>query len=115
MKKLVKYLFVLAGVALFVGCASQNTAFVPRLPRAAKAVIADYETLPGHKALVLAVDPNGDFAVGVESGSKSAAAAKAAATKKCVAGRMANGVLGTAYVYALNDDIVFSKKIVAAQ
>ncbi len=114
MKVLTRILSVVAILALVAGCASDGV-YVPSLPTHAQALYMDYQSQPGNKVFVVAVDPNGDFAVGYEFGKATKKEAYQAALAECNANRAAYGVIGKAQVYAINDKVVYEESILKSQ
>lgn len=114
MKLLAKILSSVAVVSMIAGCASNDSAYIPRIPPEVQAKLLDYEKLPDNKVFILAVDPGGNFAFAYESGQPTLKTAARIAVEKVDASRAANGIVGRPYVYALNDKVVWADMIRAA-
>ncbi len=114
MKGLAKILSVVSIGALVAGCAS-DVAYVPKIPAEVQAKLLDYHAQPGNKVFVLAVDPGGDYAYGYDYGKATLKDAAKVAVEKVDAQREASGIVGRPYVYALNDRVVWSEMVRAAQ
>jgi hypothetical protein len=110
MKVLTKWLCAGVFVAFLAGCAS-DVVYVPELPTHAKTLYMEYQSQPGNKVFVVAVDPNGDFAVGYDSGKATTKEAYEAALAQCNENRKAYGVLNAPHVYAINDKVVYEQAI----
>ena len=110
MKVLAKLMCVGMFVALVAGCASDGP-YVPALPTHAQAQYLDYQSKPGNKVFVVAIDPNGDFAVGYDYGKADRKEAYQSALAKCNANRKVYGVLSEPHVYAINDNVVYENAI----
>ena len=113
MKLLAKVFCSAALIAIVAGCAS-NTVYIPKVPVDAQQALLDYEMMPNNKVFIVAVDPGGDFAYAYESGSATLKEAAKIAVEKIDAQREANGVVGTPYIYALNNKVVWEDSIRAA-
>ena len=110
MKVLTKLMCVGVFVSLVAGCASDGL-YVPDLPTHAQTLYMDYQKMPENKVFVVAIDPSGDFAVGMDSGRATKKEAYQAALAECNQNREAYGVLSPAYVYAINDKVVCEEAI----
>jgi len=110
MKVLTKLMCVGMFAALVVGCASDGL-YVPELPTHAQTLYMDYQAQPENKVFVVAIDPSGDFAVGMDSGRATKKEAYQAALAECNENREAYGVLSEAHVYAINDKVVYEDAI----
>lgn len=114
MKVLTKVLGVGLLVALISGCAT-NTAYVPKLPPHAQAMLLDYNKRPANKVFVIAVDPSGDFAVGYDYGKATKKEAYLSALAQCNANRKTYGVLDKPHIYAINNKVVYAEAIKKAK
>ena len=110
MKVLTKLMCVGLFSVLVAGCASDGP-YVPELPTHAQTLYLDYQSKPDNKVFVVAIDPSGDFAVGMESGKATTKEAYQSAMDKCNANRKAYGVLSEAHIYAINDKVVYENAI----
>ncbi len=114
MKVFVKFLAVSVGLSVIAGCTS-NSIYVPRVPTKVQAQLLDYAEQPDNKVFVLAVDPSGDYAYGVDSGKATLKEAAKAAVEMCDANRKAQGIFAQPYIYAVNDKVVYEEMIRKAQ
>ncbi len=114
MKVLTRILCVGMFTALVAGCAS-NGPYVPTLPTHAQAMFMDYQSLPDNKVFVVAIDPNGDFAVGYDAGKETKKEAYQVAVAECNANRKEYGVISDAHVYAVNGKVVYEDAITKAE
>lgn len=114
MKVLAKLFAVVTMISVVAGCAS-NDVYVPKIPAGAQALLLDYYDQPDNKVFIIAVDPSGDFAVGYDSGKATLKEATKVAFEDCEAAREALGVVGKAYIYAINDKVVYKNTIASAQ
>lgn len=110
MKTLVKIFSVIVVLALVAGCAS-NVVFVPKIPPHAQAKLLDYHEQPENKVFVIAVNPGGDYAFGYDYGKPTLKEAAKVAVEKCDANRESQGVVAKAYIYAINDKVVYEEMI----
>ena len=110
MKVFVKFLLVFVVVAVIAGCAS-DVVYIPKIPTHVQSALMDYNQQPGQKAFVLAVDAGGNYAFGSEYGKDTIEEALEIATKKCDIGRETHRIAGKAYIYALNDRVVYEEMI----
>lgn len=110
MKVVAKFSFVLALLAMLVGCAS-NTVFVPKIPPHAQAKLLDYYNQPDNKVFVIAIDPGGDYAFGYDYGKSTLKEAAKVAVEKCDANREAHGIVAKPYIYAINNKVVYEEMI----
>ena len=67
MKLLAKIFCSAALVSIVAGCASNDRAYIPKVPPGVQAALIEYEDLPENKVFILAVDPGGDYAYAFES------------------------------------------------
>lgn len=114
MKLLAKIFCSAALVSLIAGCASNDTAYIPKIPPEVQAKLLDYEKQPDNKVFILAIDPGGNFAYAYEYGQPTLKTAAKIAVDKVDASRAANGIVARPYVYALNDKVVWADMIRAA-
>jgi len=114
MKVFVRFLFASVLVVMFAGCASDDIAYVPKIPPHAQAKLLDYYAQPDSKVFVIAVDANGDYAFGYDYGKPTLDDAYKVAMDKCNASREATGVIAKPYVYALNNKVVYERMILKA-
>ncbi len=112
MKGLFKLAFVFVVAALLAGCAS-NVVYVPKVPNAVQAKLLDYEQKPGEKVFAVAIEPTGQYAFGYDYGRATLKEAATAALKKCNTSREKYNIAAKAYIYAVNDEVVFEKVILA--
>lgn len=110
MKVVAKFSFVLALLAMLVGCAS-DVVYVPKIPSHAQAKLLDYYNQPDNKVFVIAVDPGGDFAFGYDYGKPTLKEAAKTAVEKCDANREAHGIVAKPYIYAINNKVVYEDMI----
>jgi hypothetical protein len=110
MKVFAKFLSVSVVVVLIAGCAS-DIVYVPKIPPHAQAKLLDYYKQPGNKVFIIAVDAGGDFAFGYDYGKATLKEAAEVAAKKCDTNRESHRIAAKAYIYALNDTVVFEEMI----
>ncbi len=110
MKVFSKFLVISIGLVAIAGCASNNF-YVPRVPAKVQAQLLDYFEQPNNKVFVLAVDPSGDYAYGVDFGKATLKEAIQAATEMCDANRKTHGIFAKSYIYAINDKTVYEEMI----
>ena len=110
MKVFVKFLAVSLGLTIIAGCAS-NTVYVPKVPSKVQAQLLDYYEQSDNKVFVLAVDPSGDYAFGVDSGKATLKEAAKVAVEMCDANRKSHGIFAKPYIYAINDKVVYEEMI----
>ena len=114
MKVLTKVLCVGMMIAVVAGCAS-DVVYVPSLPTHAQSLYLDYQSQQDNKVFVVAIDPNGDFAVGYDYGKATKNEAYQSALAQCKANCEKYGVLTEPLVYAINDEVVYEKAVQKAQ
>lgn len=110
MKVLTKLLCVGMFVVLVAGCASDGP-YVPTLPTHAQSLYMDYQSQPKNKVFVVAIDPNGDFAVGYDYDKPTTKEAYQVALAQCKENCKTYGVLSDPHIYAVNDKIVHEDAI----
>lgn len=116
MKVLAKVFSVVAMASVVAGCASKSSdAYVPKIPQGAQTMLLDYFAQPDNKVFVIAVDPGGDFSAGYESGKYTLEEATEVAYERCEANREASGVIAGTYIYAINNEVVYTDAIAAWQ
>ena len=96
--------------AFIAGCASKSV-YVPKIPKAAEAHIAEYNEKPGNKVFIIAVDPGGQFAFGYDYGKATIKEAAKSAVEQCDASRETFGVVGKPFVYAINNKVVYETMV----
>jgi len=103
--------FALLAVLLFTvfGCATSEENFEARLtpPDAFSLIFMGYKELPGEKAIMVAVDPGGRWAYGLDHSQNSTEEAVQNATEKCDSARKNNNVFTKAKVFAINNDVIY--------
>lgn len=110
MKVFVKFLAVSLGLTIVAGCAS-NTVYVPKVPSKVQAQLLDYYEQSDNKVFVLAVDPSGDYAYGVDSGKATLKEAAKVAVEMCDANRKTHSIFAKPHIYAINDRVVYEEMI----
>ena len=107
MKRFIKITFLSALLATVFGCTSStyNAPLAP--PKEADLILARYKELPGQKVMVMAVDPNGQWAFGYDHSRETLAEAAEKAAIKCDQGRTDYQVLTKASLFAINDEVVY--------
>ncbi|NOU36543.1 MAG: hypothetical protein HOO88_07215 [Kiritimatiellaceae bacterium] len=107
MKTLIRFALLSALLATVCGCASKTyeTRLAP--PTAFNPVFLQYKELPGQKVMVLAVDPNGQWAFGYDHSRTTLAEAAENAAIKCDKARKKHLVFTKAKLFAVNDEIVY--------
>ena len=113
MKTVVKSLVAGLVVSVISGCAS-DVACVPQLPISAQQKLLAYEKLAPNKVFVIAVDANGHYACGYDHGKATLKEAAKVAAEKCDAQREEYDIAGKAYIYAVNDSVVYADMIKAS-
>ena len=111
MKVFARFLFASVLVAMLAGCASNDVAYVPKIPPHAQAKLLDYFEQPDNKVFIIAVDPSGNYAFGYDYGKPTLKEAAKVAVEKCDASREAAGIIARPYIYALNDKVVYEEMI----
>lgn len=114
MKLLAKVFCSAVMVSIIAGCASKDSVYIPTVPVGVQQALLDYEMQPDNKVFILAVDPGGDYAYGYDYGKATLKEAAKVAVEKVDAQRVANGVVGTPYIYALNGKVVWADSIRSA-
>jgi len=110
MKSFAKFVSIAVMGSFLTGCASEF-AFVPEIPQHAQAKLLDYFEQPDQKVFVIAIDPNGQYAFGYDYGKPSLKDAAKVAADKCNANRESYGIVGKAYIYAINNKVVYEEMI----
>lgn len=110
MKKLIRFALLSALLSIVYGCASDYNTFVGPSDEINKAFM-EYKALPGQKVFVVAFDPNGPWAYGYADSCATIEEAAKAAAIACDKHRKENQVLNKAKVFAINNDIVYYKKL----
>ncbi len=112
MKKLVKALVLLALGSIVYGCSSAREFKTHRPPPDAfNTYYMQYTKLPGQKVCVLAVDGDGSWAFGYESGRATLEQATERAVKDCNEQRRLRKVMSKPHLFAVNDEIVYYKDL----
>lgn len=103
--------FALLAVLLFTifGCATSGDKSQTRLapPESFNRHFMRYKELPGEKVIVVAVDPVGRWAYGLDHSRDSVEDAAKNAAIKCDKAREKYKVLTKARIYAINDEVVY--------
>lgn len=112
MKSLVKIVLLAALLASVYGCASSTKKVTHlRPPDSFNPYYMGYTKLPGQKVCVVAVDPDGKWAYGYDSGRATLEEAAAKAAKDCDAARERYRVFAKPKLFSINDKIVYYDNI----
>ncbi len=112
MKALIKIVLLSALLSTVYGCASSGKKFETRLapPEAFNLNFLQYKEQPGQKVMVVAVDPNGQWAFGYDYNRATLEEAAEKAAVKCDKARSDNMVFTRGKLFAVNDEIVYYKQ-----
>ena len=109
MKTLLKVALLSALLSTLYGCASSGEKFETRLapPNAFSPYFLQYTKLPGQKVMVVAVDPTGQWAFGMDYNRATLEEAAQSAAVKCDKERKKHTIFSKAKLFAVNDEIVY--------
>lgn len=109
MKTFIKFALLSALLMTVYGCASGKGKYEARLdpPDAFNLAFQRYKELPGQKVIVVAVDPTGEWAFGLDHGKASLKEAAVIAAEKCDKARADYRVFTKGRLFAVNNDVVY--------
>ena len=114
MKGFTRFLFVSVVVTMVAGCAS-DIVYIPKIPSHAQAKLLDYYEQPDNKVFIIAIDPGGNYAFGYDYGKSTLKEAARVAVERCDASRESHGITAKAYIYAINNKVVYEGMIRKSQ
>jgi hypothetical protein len=111
MKKYMALLVFGMMVAMLNGCATTDSQYETRLspPDEINSVFMGYKELPGQKVMVVAVDPDNNWAFGFDHSRETIEEAAESAAVYCDEARKKHNVFTKAKIFAINDDVVYYK------
>lgn len=110
MRTCIKFVLLSALLATVYGCTSGTYEARITPPDAFNPVFLRYKELPGQKVMVVAVDPNGQWACGYDHSRATLAEAAERAAADCDKSREKYQVLTRAKIFAINDEVVYYNK-----